>query len=284
MKKINHPGTLYIVATPIGNLKDISLRAVEVLQTVDCIAAEDTRHSRHLLQHLGIKTPLLSLHAHNEEERAGSLLERLQRGESIALISDAGTPLISDPGSILVKKIKNAGVAIVPIPGACALIAALSVSGLPTDRFIFEGFLPTKAKLRKERLEALVSEPRTLIFYEAPHRILGFLEEIKQIFGPDRQMVLARELTKVFETVRAGLIGEIVDWVRQDNNQQRGEIVVLIAGAKETSTASACLSSDNILKILLESLPVKQAVEMAAKMTNEKKNHLYERALQIKSH
>src|SRR5579862_5026041 len=163
MKKINHLGTLYIVATPIGNLKDISLRAIEVLQNVDCIAAEDTRHSRHLLQHLAIKTPLLSLHAHNEEARVGPLIERLQRGESIALISDAGTPLISDPGSILVKKIKNAGISVVPIPGPCALIAALSVSGLPTDRFIFEGFLPTKTKLRKERLEALLSEPRTLI-------------------------------------------------------------------------------------------------------------------------
>ncbi len=284
MMKINHSGTLYIVATPIGNLKDISLRAIETLKTVNCIAAEDTRHSKHLLQHLGVTTPLISLHEHNEEARANQLIDRLRQGESIALISDAGTPLISDPGYILVMRVKNADLSVVPIPGACALIAALSVSGLPTDRFVFEGFLPSKTKLRKERLEALQSEPRTLIFYEAPHRILESLKTMQEVFGRDRQMVLARELTKMFETVRSGAIGEIVDWVTQDENQQRGEIIVLVEGVEVAPIAAEHLvSHDKILRTLLETLPLKQAAEIAAKITGERKNDLYERALLIKN-
>lgn len=279
----NHSGTLYIVATPIGNLKDISQRAIEILHNVACIAAEDTRHSKQLLQHLAITTPLISLHEHNEETRANQLINRLQQGESIALISDAGTPLISDPGYILVKEVKKADIPVVPIPGPCALIAALSVSGLPTDRFIFEGFLPSKAKLRKERLETLQSESRTLIFYEAPHRILESLQAMQEVFGPDRQMVLARELTKLFETIRSGTINEIVDWVMKDENQQRGEIIVLVEGAQIPSAEEiSVVSHDKILMALLEDLPLKQAVEIAAKITGQRKNDLYEQALSIK--
>lgn len=280
--KINHPGILYIVATPIGNLKDISQRAIEVLQSVDCIAAEDTRHSGHLLQHLGLNKPLISLHEHNEEKRAGELIARLQQGESIALISDAGTPLISDPGYLLVKLVKEAGMRVVPIPGPCALIAALSVSGLPTDRFVFEGFLPSKAKVRKEQLEALRLESRTLIFYEAPHRILESLRAMEQVFGADRQMVLARELTKMFETVKSGSIHEIINEITQDENQERGEIIVLVAGAKVIFEEETGFSSLKILSTLVDTLPVKQAVELTSQITGDKKNDLYQKALQIR--
>lgn len=280
---INQSGILYIVATPIGNLKDITQRAIETLQNVNCIAAEDTRHSKRLLQHLAIITPLISLHEHNEVERASQVIDRLRQGESIALISDAGTPLISDPGAILVQQVKNAGFQVVPIPGPCAAITALSVAGLPTDRFVFEGFLPAKPKLRKERLEVLRSESRTIIFYEAPHRILDSLQAMQQVLGRDRQMVLARELTKLFETVRSGTIGEIIDQVTQDDNQQRGEIIVLVSGVEVVSTVEGVVSSDKILITLLETLPLKQATEIAAKITGERKNDLYQRALQFKN-
>ncbi len=283
--KINQLGILYIVATPIGNLQDISLRAIDVLKTVNCIAAEDTRHSQHLLQHFSIKTPLLSLHEHNESERASQLIHRLQRGESIALISDAGTPLISDPGYLLVRDVKSVGIQVTPIPGACAAIAALSASGLPTDRFIFEGFLPAKSKLRKERLAALKTEPRTIIIYETPHRILDSLQEMQQVFGKDRLIVLARELTKIFETIKSGSIEEIIQWVTVDTNQQRGEIILLVSGADVISNPkdNITLSSEAILTVLLEALPLKQAVAIAAKITGERKNNLYQRALLIKS-
>lgn len=280
---INHSGILYIVATPIGNLKDITQRAIETLQNVNCIAAEDTRHSKRLLQHLAITTPVVSLHEHNEVERARQLIERLRQGEAIALISDAGTPLISDPGYILVQQVKKAGFPVVPIPGPCAAIAALSVAGLPTDHFVFDGFLPAKSKLRKERLEVLRAESRTIIFYEAPHRILDSLQAMQQVFGPERQMVLARELTKLFETVIAGTIEEIIDWVTQDDNQQRGEIIVLVSGMEVVSSVKEGVSSDKILITLLETLPLKQATEIAAKITGERKNDLYQRALQLKN-
>lgn len=279
---INHSGILYIVATPIGNLKDITQRAIETLQNVNCIAAEDTRHSKRLLQHLGITKPLVSLHEHNETERANQLIGRLRQGEAIALISDAGTPLISDPGYILVRQVKNAGFRVVPIPGPCAAIVALSAAGLPTDRFVFEGFLPTKPKLRKERLENLQSEARTLVFYEVPHRISDSLQAMKQVLGDDRHIVFVRELTKVFETIKSGTIAEIIDWVTQDNNQQRGEIIVLVAGAKVISSVSGIASSDKILMVLLERTSVKQAAEMAAKITGNSKNNLYQRALELK--
>lgn len=282
--KINDPGILYIVATPIGNLKDISQRAIEVLQAVNCIAAEDTRHSKHLLQHLGISTPLISLHEHNEHLRANQLIERLRQGESIALISDAGTPLISDPGYVLVKDVKDANLSVVPIPGPCALIAALCASGLPTDRFVFEGFLPSKPKLRKQHLESLQSETRTLIFYEAPHRILESIKTLHDVFGADRQMVLARELTKKFETIQSGKISDIMNWVSHDENQQRGEMIILVEGAKAVPVSDNQVSYNKILTILLENLPLKQASEITAKITGERKNDVYTRALEIKSH
>ncbi len=280
---INHSGTLYIVATPIGNLQDMGLRAVEILKTVDCIAAEDTRHSLPLLKHFSINTPAISLHEHNERERGVKLLERLQQGESIALISDAGTPLISDPGYFLVREAKELGIRVVPIPGPSAVIAALSASGLATDRFVFEGFLPAKTKLRIERLEALRAEPRTMIFYEAPHRILELLEDMQKVFGQTRRAVIARELTKMFETIQSGILSELTAWVNADANQQRGEIVVLVEGEKELVSEGKKMAGHHILTILLEELPLKQAVELAAKITGERKNTLYQQALTLKS-
>ncbi|MGH8353523.1 MAG: 16S rRNA (cytidine(1402)-2'-O)-methyltransferase, partial [Pseudomonas sp.] len=223
-------GTLYVVATPIGNLDDISARALKVLTEVALIAAEDTRHSLRLLQHFGIATPLAACHEHNERDQGGRFLARLLAGEDVALISDAGTPLISDPGFHLVRQARAAGIAVVPVPGACALIAALSAAGLPSDRFIFEGFLPAKATARRARLEQVKEEPRTLIFYEAPHRILECLEDLERVFGGARPALLARELTKTFETLKGLPLAELRAWVAADSNQQRGECVLLVAG------------------------------------------------------
>lgn len=277
---INNLGTLYIVATPIGNLKDMSFRAIETLKSVNCIAAEDTRHSASLLQHYAITTPAFSLHEHNERERSSQLLERLTRGESVALISDAGTPLISDPGYFLVREARALGVRIVPIPGACAAIAALSAGGLPTDRFAFEGFLPAKTKARIDRLTSMKQESRTMIFYEAPHRILALLLDMQKVFGDDREVVIARELTKMYETIRAGTLSELVTWVNDDENQQRGEIVVLLKG-EEAPVSN--IAAHELLAVLLEYLPLKQAVEVATRITSDRKNELYEMALLIKN-
>ena len=282
--KINQLGILYIVATPIGHLKDISLRAIDILKTVDYIAAEDTRHSHFLLQHFSIATPLLSLHEHNESARAIQLIDCLQQGKSIALISDAGTPLISDPGYLLVRAVRNAGIQVMPVPGACAAIAALSASGLSTDRFVFEGFLPAKSKLRQERLAALQTESRTIIFYETPHRVLDSLEAMQEILGKDRPIVLARELTKIFETIKSGTIEEIIHWVTVDPNQKRGEIIILVSGSQVDSRikeGDIVTSSEAVLTILLELLPLKQAAEITAKITGDRKNKLYQRALQL---
>ncbi|MEK1943419.1 MAG: 16S rRNA (cytidine(1402)-2'-O)-methyltransferase, partial [Pseudomonas sp.] len=223
-------GTLYVVATPIGNLDDISARALKVLRDVALIAAEDTRHSMRLMQHFGIPTPLAACHEHNERDEGSRFLARLQAGDDVALISDAGTPLISDPGYHLVRQVRAAGIKVVPVPGPCALIAALSAAGLPSDRFIFEGFLPAKAVGRRARLEAVKEEPRTLIFYEAPHRILECLEDMEVVFGGERVALLARELTKTFETLNGQPLAELRAWVAADSNQQRGECVVLVAG------------------------------------------------------
>jgi 16S rRNA (cytidine1402-2'-O)-methyltransferase len=278
--KINHFGTLYIVATPIGNISDWSERAISTLQSVDCIAAEDTRHSLPLLQHFSIKTSLISLHDYNERERLKEVIDRLEQGQSVALISDAGTPLISDPGYQLVHAAKKSGITVIPIPGACAAITALSASGLPTDRFCFEGFLSHKNAPRKQRLTELSHESRTLIFYESPHRILTLLQEMKEIFGSDRQAVIARELTKLFETIHAGTLQELVGWVEGDSNQERGEIVLLVEGAKEIINQS---ETEKTLTILLDHLPLKQAVEIASKITGERKNKLYEQALKYKN-
>lgn len=279
---INTFGVLYIVATPIGNLQDMSFRAVEVLKSVACIIAEDTRHSQALLQHYAISTAVMALHEHNERERTEKLLQRLQQGESIALISDAGTPLISDPGYYLVREAQLTGIRVVPLPGACAAIAALSVAGLPTDRFVFEGFLPAKSGPRLQRLEALSNEARTMVFYEAPHRIEDLLHDIQKIFGAERQVVVARELTKLFETVKSGSVAEIIAWVAADANQRRGEIVLIVEGAKGLSSESQ-EDYHRILVVLLESLPLKQAVELTMKITGQKKNTVYDAALVIKN-
>jgi 16S rRNA (cytidine1402-2'-O)-methyltransferase len=278
---INTLGILYVVATPIGNLQDMSFRAVEVLKSVTCIVAEDTRHSQPLLQHYAINTTAMALHEHNERERTEKLLQRLQQGESIALISDAGTPLISDPGYYLVREARLAGIRVVPLPGPCAAIAALSVAGLPTDRFVFEGFLPAKSGGRLQRLETLRNEARTMVFYEAPHRIEDLLQDMKKVLGDDRQIVIARELTKLFETVKSGTVAELSAWVAADANQRRGEIVVIVDGAKGLSS-EAQEDYYRILVILLETLPLKQAVELTMKITGQKKNAVYEAALKIK--
>lgn len=273
---------LYVVATPIGNLDDISRRAVEILNTVALIAAEDTRHSKKLLQHYGIKTKLISLHEHNEQERTAQLLQLLQSGQSLALISDAGTPLISDPGYPLVTAVRAAGFQVSPIPGACAAIAALSAAGLPSDRFIFEGFLPAKNQHRQHRLQALVAETRTLIFYEAPHRIVALVDAMLATFGPERYVVIARELTKTFETIYGASLLEIKNWMVSDPNQTRGEFVVLVQGATPTEKTAVGIDPVSVLKILLAELPLKQAVTLAAKICGEKKNYLYELALQMR--
>lgn len=263
-----------MVATPIGNLGDMTPRAVEVLQQVDRIAAEDTRHSAALMRHYAITTPMLSLHEHNERQKVSALLQRLGGGESIALISDAGTPLISDPGYVLVHEAHRAGIRVVPIPGVSALIAALSASGLPTDRFSFEGFLPAKGGPRRKLLETLGQERRTLAFYESPHRILDSLTDMAAVFGEARQAVMARELTKTFETIRQDSLGCLLEWVRGDTNQQKGEFVILVHGSEEVREGidpEACRIAD----LLVEELPVKQAAALAAKISGEKKNALY---------
>ncbi|MCY1207650.1 Ribosomal RNA small subunit methyltransferase I [compost metagenome] len=277
----NAYGTLYVVATPIGNLDDITARALRVLREVALIAAEDTRHSARLLQHFGIETPLAACHEHNERDQGGRFLARLEAGEDVALISDAGTPLISDPGFHLVRQARSAGVAVVPVPGACALIAALSSAGLPSDRFIFEGFLPAKANARRGRLEEMKEEPRTLIFYEAPHRILESLVDMRSVFGGDRPAVLARELTKTFETLKGAPLDELCSWVAADSNQQRGECVVLVGGWQAPEGEGA-LSAEalRVLDLLLAEMPVKRAAALAAEITGVRKNLLYQAALE----
>lgn len=267
-------GILYVVATPIGNLGDMSPRAVEVLQQADRIAAEDTRHSAGLMRHFAITTPMLSLHEHNERQKTELLLERLLGGECVALISDAGTPLISDPGYVLVREAHRGGIRVVPIPGPSALIAALSASGLATDRFCFEGFLAAKRGARRRQLEALQEEHRTLAFYETPHRILDSLADMADILGRERQAVLARELTKTFETIRHDTLGELLLWVRGDANQQKGEFVLLVQGA-EPHSGGLDPEAQRIASLLAAELPLKQAAALAANISGEKKNALY---------
>lgn len=276
-------GTLYVVATPIGNLEDISARALRVLTEVALIAAEDTRHSARLLQHFGISTPLAACHEHNERDEGGRFIKRLLAGEDVALISDAGTPLISDPGYHLVRQARAVGIRVVPLPGACALVAALSAAGLPSDRFIFEGFLPAKQVARRARLELLREEPRTLIFYEAPHRILDSLTDMEEVFGPERPAVLGRELTKTFETLKGLPLAELRAWVASDSNQQRGECVLVLGGWQAPQGEEAVDANTlRVLRLLLAELPVKRAAAMAAEVTGVRKNVLYQLALQEK--
>ena len=274
-------GTLYVVATPIGNLDDISARALRVLREVALIAAEDTRHSQRLLQHFGIGTPLAACHEHNERDQGGRFIGRLLAGEDVALISDAGTPLISDPGFHLVRSARAAGIAVVPVPGACALIAALSAAGLPSDRFIFEGFLPAKAVGRRQRLEALREEPRTLLFYEAPHRLLESVGDMLAVFGPERPALLARELTKTFETLKGLPLAELREFIAADSNQQRGECVLLVGGWQAPEGEEAISAESlRVLDLLLAEMPVKRAAALAAEITGVRKNQLYQAALE----
>ncbi len=272
-------GALYVVATPIGNLGDLSHRAIEVLHGVTVIAAEDTRHTRRLLQQYEISTDCLALHEHNESKVTASLLLRMQQGDSIALVSDAGTPLLSDPGYHLVREATTVGLRVIPVPGPSAIMAALSAAGLPTDRFCFEGFLPNKSVARCRRLEALRQVPVTLVFFEAPHRILATLADMRSIFGADRQAVMARELTKTFETFLRGSLEEIYQQVNGDQNQQKGEIVMLVHGARPVERSELDPETERVLNTLLRDLPVKQAAALTAEITGVKKNLLYQQAI-----
>jgi 16S rRNA (cytidine1402-2'-O)-methyltransferase len=273
-------GTLFVVATPIGNLDDMVPRAIETLQSVNVIAAEDTRHSGRLLAHFAIETPTLAYHDHSDDRRLDYLLERLEAGEDLALISDAGTPLVSDPGYRLVRAARKRGINVVPVPGACALVAALSASGLASDRFSFEGFLPAKSGARRRALDTLAHEPRTLIFYEAPHRVLECLRDMQRAFGGEREAVLARELTKTYETIHSAPLAQLTDFVARDNNQQRGEIVLLVQGAPKRANAELDAEAERIMGVLLDELPLKQAASLGAKLTGLKKNLLYQWALE----
>lgn len=272
-------GILYIVATPIGNLQDITQRALSTLESVDLIAAEDTRHSGILLSHYGIKKPFFALHDHNEQQRSAVLVEKLQQGQHIALISDAGTPLISDPGFHLVRECRQAGVKIVPIPGACAAITALCSSGIASDRFCFEGFLPAKSKGRCDKLSELVNESRTLIFYESTHRILDSLADMQQIFGADRYVVMARELTKTWETIYGAPLSELIEWLAQDSNRIKGEIVLVVEGKPQMANEEISLQAVRLLQNLANELPLKKAAAIVAETFGYKKNALYQYGL-----
>ncbi|MEL0168539.1 MAG: 16S rRNA (cytidine(1402)-2'-O)-methyltransferase [Pseudomonadaceae bacterium] len=273
-------GTLFVVATPIGNLQDMSPRALQVLKDVQLIAAEDTRHSARLMQHFGIGTPMTACHDHNERGKGERLVERLLAGDDIALISDAGTPLISDPGYHLVRQAREAGVRVSPVPGACALIAALSAAGMPSDRFAFEGFLPAKAHGRRQRLQALVAEDRTWMVYEAPHRLLECLQDMQQVLGDERRVLLARELTKTFETLRSAPLAELVAWVAGDADQQRGECVLVVEGAPQPDADAVSEDALRVLDLLLAEMPVKRAAKLASEITGVRKNLLYQIALE----
>jgi 16S rRNA (cytidine1402-2'-O)-methyltransferase len=274
-------GILYCVATPIGNLADMTERGKRILAEVDKIYAEDTRVTRGLLTHYGIQNTLASLHDHNEADRVASIQAELEQGMQLALVSDAGTPLISDPGYKLVHALGEAGHKIVPIPGASALIAALSVAGLPTDRFVFEGFLPAKSVSRRKLLDSMKDEPRTVVYYESSHRIADMLDDVVATLGAERRVVILRELTKLFESIYRGTAGELVAQLATDTNMSRGEFVVVIAGNVPTDDQEqlSALRADGILAVLLEELPVKQAAAIAARLTGLPKNQLYKQAL-----
>ena len=272
---------LYVVSTPIGNLQDLTPRAIETLNRVDLIAAEDTRHSGRLMQHFAISTPMVALHDHNERQRAQSLVQKLAEGQSIALISDAGTPLISDPGYHLVSAVRDAGFQVVPVVGPCALIAGLSVSGLATDRFSFYGFLPAKSSGRRQQLQQLERVTHTQVFYESPHRIVATVDDIVSVMGANRRLVLARELTKTFETVYGAKASEVQAWLAADHNQQKGEFVVLLEGAEPQQPQEIGPEEERMLTLLLAELPIKKAAAITASMTGHKKKALYDRALEL---
>ena len=285
---IKSAGRLYVVATPIGNLGDLSVRAREILQSVSLIAAEDTRHTGVLLKHFGIQTPQVSLHDHNEQRRSGDIIERLRQGASVALVSDAGTPAINDPGFELVRAAAAAGCEIIAVPGPCAAIAALSIGALPTDRFCFEGFLPARGAARRKRLQLLAAEVRTLVLYEAPHRAREALEDCAAVFGAERNAAVAREITKLHETTYRGSLRELLERAGSDADFGRGEIVILIAGApqapadEEGGADGHGGALDRVLRILLAELPLRQAAHLAAQITEARGNEAYKRALQLK--
>lgn len=275
-------GILYVVATPIGNLQDITLRALDILKTVDAIAAEDTRHTSGLLNHFGISKKLIAVHEHNEHQSAEKLLALLNSGESIALVTDAGTPGISDPGAVVVDVLRKAGVKVVPVPGASAVIAALSASGITQNGFLFHGFLPASGAARRKQLEALKTQTVTLVFYEAPHRILECVADLTQVLGAERRITFAREVTKTFETFHTCPLAEAEAWLKADTNQQRGEFVLLVEAPALKVADTIPEDAVRTLKLLLADLPLKQAVKLATDITQLKKNDLYEFALQLK--
>ncbi|MGC7590177.1 16S rRNA (cytidine(1402)-2'-O)-methyltransferase [Bisgaard Taxon 46] len=276
----NLTGILYIVATPIGNLQDITQRALTVLQEVDLIAAEDTRHSGLLLNHYGIKKPFFALHDHNEQQKAHLLVEKLKQGNNIALISDAGTPLISDPGYHLVRQCRQAEIKVVPVPGACAAITALCASGIASDRFCFEGFLPAKTKARCDKLQNLAEEDRTLIFYESTHRILDTLADVELVLGGARYVVLAREITKTWETITGDSVANLRQWLQEDANRTKGEMVLIIEGKPKQEEAEINPQAIKTLKLLTEELPLKKAAAIVAELYGYKKNALYQYGLE----
>ena len=266
---------LFVVATPIGNLSDLSPRAQQVLAEVDVVAAEDTRHTGKLLHHFNIKANLISVHDHNERQRAGFVIDKLASGQSVALVSDAGTPLISDPGFVLVRAVRDAGYDVSPVPGCCAFVAALSASGLPSDRFSFLGFLPSKQGARLKSLETMADRPETLIFYESTHRIVDSLSDMYTAMGGARQIAVARELTKTFETIYSGSISDTLMWIKADANQQRGEFVVIVEGfVSEEQTLDA--ETLRILELLAKELPPKKAASLASDITGVNKKELYQ--------
>jgi 16S rRNA (cytidine1402-2'-O)-methyltransferase len=273
---------LYVVATPIGNLSDITLRALEVLGAADTVAAEDTRNTRHLLQHHGISDArLLALHQHNERGAAEKVIALLQQGQNVALVTDAGTPAVSDPGAVLVDTVRAAGFRVIPIPGASAAVAALSASGLCTPHFLFYGFLPNKSAARRAVLLDLIEHPYTLVFYEAPHRILECAEDLQVVYGDEREIVFAREITKLFESIHRCKLGDALAWLNSDPNNLRGEFVLLVSGAPAQKEGLG-VETERTLSTLLEELPLKQAVQLAVKITGGNKNELYQRALALK--
>lgn len=276
-------GILYVVATPIGNLGDITLRALETLKVVDAIAAEDTRHTSGLLSHFGITKKLIAVHEHNEHQSAEKLLMQLKAGENIALVTDAGTPGISDPGAVVVDLVRKAGVKVVPIPGVSAVIAALSASGIVQNGFLFHGFLPASGAARRKTLETLKTQTVTLVFYEAPHRIVESITDMANVLGAERRITFAREITKTFETIYSCDLSAAVSWLEADTNQQRGEFVLLVQAAAIKDAEEISEETVRVLKLLLVDLPLKQAVKLAAEITNEKKNDLYEFALSLKT-
>ena len=277
----NSRGRLDVVATPIGNLSDLSPRAQEVLAAADVIAAEDTRHTGTLLKAIGVSRPLVSLHAHNESNRVPELLARLAAGDSIALVSDAGTPLLSDPGYELVSEAALAGVEVRAIPGPSAITAALAVAGLPTDRFCFEGFLPSRSSERRTRLEAVAADPRTLVFFEAPHRIEECLVDLAAVFGSERRAAVARELTKAHETTYRGTLAELAEKAKSEPNFARGEITVVVQGARESENKAQALQLERVVGLLVKELPPSRAAALAAQLTGARRNEAYALAMRL---